>query len=98
MGAKELVSSLFQRWEEEGDPSAFMSALAPDVVWTAKGSTPISGTYHSKDEYMEKCYKPLLGIFRGATKCRVRQILSDGNTVVVEWHGETPLPSGRLYS
>ena len=97
MNAKEFVSSLFRQWEQ-GDSSAFMSALASDVIWTAKGRTPISGTYHGKNEYMEKCYKHLLAVFRGPTSCWIHQVLADGNTVVVEWHGETPLESNQRYS
>ncbi len=43
---------------------------------------------------MEKVYQPLLSVFTGPTKCQVRQIVGEGDTVVVEWHGETPTRSG----
>ena len=91
--AKDFIQRVFQQWEE-GDSASFFAALAPDVVWTAKGTTPISGTVHGKQEYMEKVYQPLLKVFTGPTKCLVRRIVGEGDTVVVEWHGETPTKSG----
>ena len=97
MPAKDVVSKLFDLWEK-GDSSPFFEALAPDVVWIVSGNTPISGTYHGKQVYLEKVYKPLLAVFNGPTKCHVRRILGDGDTVAVEWHGETPTTTGFHYS
>ena len=44
MNAKDFVSMLFDHWEK-GDAAPFFDALASDVIWTAKGTTPISGRY-----------------------------------------------------
>jgi uncharacterized protein len=97
MNAKDFVSMLFDHWEK-GDAAPFFDALASDVIWTAKGTTPISGRYEGKEAYLNRCYKPLQAIFNGPTRCHVNRILSDGETVVVEWHGETPTVSGVLYT
>ena len=97
MSARDFVTQLFECWEK-GDSAPFFDALAADVVWTAKGTTPISGRYEGKDVYLDKCYKPLLKIFSGPTRCQVKRILGDGDTVVVEWHGETPTVSGARYA
>jgi len=97
MTAKDFVAQLFGLWEK-GDSAPFFAALAADVVWTAKGTTPISGRYEGKQAYLDKCYKPLLSIFSGPTACRVTRLLGEGDTVVVEWHGETPTVSGVLYA
>ncbi len=97
MDAKEFVSQIFQEWER-GDSSAFFDALAPDLIWTARGRTAISGTFRGKQVYIDKVYKPLQAFFAGPTACHVKQILADGNTVVVEWHGETPTTTGVNYS
>jgi len=97
MSAKELVSGLFAKWEA-GDSSGFFEAVADDVVWTAIGSTPISGVSHSKKEYMDKTYRPLQAVFAGPTSCKVKRIVAENDTVVVEWHGETPLAKGRVYA
>ena len=97
MTAKDFVEPLFRQWEQ-GDWAPFFDALAPDLIWTARGSTPISGTFHGKQTYLEKVYHPLLSIFAGPTSCRVCRILGDGDTAAVEWHGETPTVSAGLYS
>ncbi len=97
MKAKEVVTNLFAKWEA-GNSSGFFDAVANDVVWTAIGSTPISGVSHSKKEYMDKTYLPLQAVFAGSTSCKVKRVLADGDTVVVEWHGETPLAKGGVYA
>ena len=96
MNAKEFVARLFDRWEH-GDMQAFFNALADDIRWTVSGSTPISGTYTSKAEYVEKVYRPLFDRLTGPTRCRVRQIIAEADTVVVQWHGESPTRSGQPY-
>ena len=97
MNATEVVANVFAKWEA-GDSSAFFTAVADNVTWTAIGTTPISGVSHSKKEYMEKTYSPLQSVFNGPTSCKVKRIVADGNTVVVEWHGETPLARGGVYA
>jgi ketosteroid isomerase-like protein len=97
MAAKQFVTQIFERWQQ-GDSKPFFDALAPDVIWTAKGSTPISGTVKSKAEYFAKIYNPLLSIFAGPTSCQIVRILAEGDIVVVEWRGETPTTSGSTYS
>jgi ketosteroid isomerase-like protein len=93
MNAKAFVTDLFTEWEK-GDSAPFFAALAPDVIWTAIGTTPISGTVHGKDSYLEKIYRPLLKSFLGPTMCRVKRMVAEGDMVVVEWHGETPTTKG----
>jgi len=97
MKAKELVGKIFKQWEE-GDSAPFFAALAPDVIWTAQGTTPISGTFHGKEAYLKEVYQPLLSIFTGPTRCQVKRIIGEGDTVAVEWHGETPTRSFGTYS
>jgi ketosteroid isomerase-like protein len=97
MNAKQIVTQLFAQWEQ-GDSAPFFAALAADLVWTAKGTTPISGTYRGKQAYLDQCYKPLLAVFAGPTGCKVHRIIGDGELVVVEWHGETPTVAGPLYA
>jgi hypothetical protein len=97
MNAKELVTELFAKWEA-GDSSSFFAAVPDDVIWTAIGSTPISGVSHSKKLYMDKTYLPLQKVFAGPTSCKVKRILAENDTVAVEWHGETPLANGGVYA
>ena len=96
MTAKEIVTALFAKWEA-GDSSSFFDSVADNVIWTAIGTTPISGVSHSKKEYLDKTYLPLQAVFGGATSCKVKRILAENDIVAVEWHGETPLAKGGVY-
>jgi ketosteroid isomerase-like protein len=49
----------------------FLAALAEDLVWTATGTSPISGTYHGRDAYIDGIYHPC----RGRPRCRSRGLL-----------------------
>lgn len=60
MSAKEFVTQFFDRWQK-GDSGPFFAALAADLVWTAQGTTPISGRYEGN--------KPISTI---ATSCSSR--------------------------
>ena len=97
MTAKDFAAQLFDRWEK-ADSAPFFAAPAADVVWTVKGTTPISGRHEGKQACLDKCYKPLQSIFSGPTARRVTRTLGEGDTVVVEWHGETPTVSGVPYA
>ena len=97
MDAKQFVTQIFERWQQ-GDSQPFFDALAPNVLWWAKGSTPISGTVRGKADYLAKIYNPLLSIFSGPTKCEIVRILAEDNIVVVEWRGETPTTLGSAYT
>jgi len=96
MDAKETVINLFERWEA-GDSSHFFDAVADNVKWTAIGTTPISGVSHTKADYELHTYGPLQKVFSGATSCKVKRVIAEGDCVVVEWHGETPLLNGGRY-
>ncbi len=98
MSAKEFVAGVFEKWEKGDNAAAFFGALAADVIWTARGTTPISGTVHGKDAYMEKVYQPLKSVFNGPTSCHVRQVFGEGNMVAVEWHGATPNTTDVVYA
>lgn len=82
MTAKNFVAQLFGL-SEKGDSGPFFAALAADLVWTAQGTTPISGRYEGKQAYLDNCYKPLLSIFSGPTRCGMKRILGEGDTMAV---------------
>jgi ketosteroid isomerase-like protein len=52
-----FLRSWFDRLSESGWTSEdFLGALADDLVWTATGTSPISGTYHGRDAYIDGIY------------------------------------------
>jgi ketosteroid isomerase-like protein len=68
---KALVQSSFERWQNcTGGP---FELPASDAEWTIVGSAPLSKTYQSKQEFLDKVIgpssarmaKPLVPIIRG---------------------------------
>jgi uncharacterized protein len=84
--AAEFLSDWFQRLSG-GDWSAeiFLGALADDVVWTATGSSPISGTFHGLREYAEKVYRPLDEHLAVWPKPIVERIVAEGEWGAVQF-------------
>jgi ketosteroid isomerase-like protein len=96
MTAKQFITQLFSRWEL-GDAQGFFNVLAEDLRCTVIGDTPISGTCTSLIEYLEKVYRPLFERFTGPVQCQVKNIIAEGDTVVVQWRGKAPMQSGTPY-
>ena len=87
--AKQFLSEWFDRLEETGwDGSIFLDALADDLTWTATGSSPVSGTYHGKEEYAEKVYRPLDERLASWPRPVVERIIGEGEWATVMFHSE----------
>src|SRR5262245_59779941 len=93
---KKVIKAAFDAWRD-GDGGAFLNLLADDVAWTVIGSTPVSRAYKSKREFVEGAVRPLGEKIEGAIKPAVRDILADGDWVVVQWHGSAMGKNGTPY-
>ena len=76
---------------------AFFNLLAPDVSWTVIGSTPVSRTYPSRDAFLEGAMKPLSGKLAGPIVPTVRDIIAEGDKVVLQWGGRSSGKNGTIY-
>jgi hypothetical protein len=54
---KEIVREGFARWAN--GTGSFFDLLADDVEWTITGSSPISKTYTSRKQFLEKAIAPI---------------------------------------
>jgi len=63
----------------------FLSALSDDIVWTATGTSPVSGTYHGLAEYTEGVYRPLDERLESWPRPTVERIVAEGEWGVVEF-------------
>jgi len=100
MGAaenKKLIQDVFAAWSR-GDGSAFFNVLADDVRWTVIGSCPVSRTYTSKQEFFEGATKPLSAKLAGPIQPTVRNIIAEGDQVVLQWDGKATTKSGKPYN
>ena len=94
---KKLVEDAFAKWSR-GDGGAFFSLLADDVRWTVIGSTPVSRTYTSKRAFQEGAVKPLGTKLTGAIQPSARDIITEGDKVVLQWEGRATGTNGTIYS
>ena len=87
--AKTFLKGWFDRLEKTGwDGPTFLEALADDLSWTATGSSPVSGTYHGKQEYVDEVYEPLDERLASWPKPVVKRIIGEGEWAAVQFDSE----------
>ncbi len=93
---KKLIQDAFTAWAR-GDGNAFFNLLAADVRWTVIGSTAVSRTYPSRDAFVEGAVKPLTAKLAGPIVPTVRDIIAEGDKVVLQWEGRSSAKNGSIY-
>ncbi|MEI9922462.1 MAG: hypothetical protein WDN50_01775 [Bradyrhizobium sp.] len=77
---KQLVQASFDRWGSgEGSP---FDLLIPDVEWVIVGSSPLSKTYHSKQEFIDQVRIPFNARMAKPLVPTVHGIYADGDMVI----------------
>jgi uncharacterized protein len=94
---KRLIQDAFAA-RIRGDNSVFANLLADDVRWTVIGSTVISRTYTSKSAFLGGAVKAMGEKLSGPIQTTVRDIITDGDKVVVQWDGRATGKNGALYN
>ncbi len=93
---RRLVTEAFQRFVA-GDQRPFWDLVADDVRWTVIGSTDISGTFQSKQAFFDNATSKLVSGLDGPLLGSVRNVLADGDHVVVQWESSAPTKNGGRY-
>ncbi|MDC4772635.1 hypothetical protein OFN07_18345 [Acinetobacter baumannii] len=89
------IQNAFELWKN-GQGSVF-DLLSEHVKWTVAGYSPVSGTYKTKQEFIDQAVKPINSFFAKPLKPTVNHIIAQGNNVVVLWDGVAQAKDGRLY-
>lgn len=90
-----LVQKAFDDWRT-GQGGIFQ-LLADDAVWVVAGSSPYSGTYRTREAFMEDAVKPITDKLATPIVPTVRQIVAQGPHVVVHWDGQATAKDGSRY-
>lgn len=93
---REAVSKAFAAWAAGGQ-SFFDDILAPDVVWTIKGSSPSAGVYRGRQELIDRAVKPLSARLAKPIRPTVRHLMAEGDDVIIHWDGEAETRDGKPY-
>lgn len=90
-----LVRAAFAAWRD-GRGSVF-DLLDDDVEWTVSGDSPVSGTYRSRREFMERAVQPITARLASPIVPQVEHVFAHGDQVVVLWHGSATRRDGGEY-
>jgi uncharacterized protein len=92
---KALVQASFDRWRSAtGGP---FELLAADAEWTIVGSSPLSKTYRSKQEFLDEVINPFNARMSTPLVPTVRGIYADGDTVIILFDAEATVRDGKPY-
>lgn len=94
-GNANAVRTAFASWEK-GDSRPFFKLVADDVTWRVIGTTPVSGTYHSKPEFLSAT-AGLFDRFAEPLVAQVKAVHEAGDTVFLQWEGTSQGVNGRPY-
>ncbi|TCQ92528.1 nuclear transport factor 2 family protein [Pseudomonas sp. JUb52] len=91
-----LVERAFANWSA-GRGSLFDDLLSPDVVWTIRGSGPAAGTYHGREDFLERAVRPFAQRLATPVAPQVQGIWAREDQVVVRWKGTATARDGTPY-
>jgi uncharacterized protein len=99
MGAaenKKMVQDMMAAWAR--GQGGFLDLLADDVHWTVIGSTAVSRTYMSKQAFIDGAVKPLGEKISDGIQPTLRDVIAEGDKVVLQWDGRAVGKNGTLYN
>lgn len=91
-----LVERAFANWSA-GRGSLFDDLLSPTVVWTIRGSGPAAGTYHGREDFLQRAVRPFAQRLATPIVPRVDGIWAREDQVVVRWMGTATARDGAPY-
>ena len=92
---KQVVEQAFAKWAQ--GQGTLYDLLAPDAQWTLTGSSPLSKTYTSKQEFIDATVTPLFKRLATPFVPRLRQLYAEGDVVVATFDGASTANDGQPY-
>lgn len=93
---KQTVSEAFDRWAAGGN-TFFTDVLAPDVIWTIKGSGPSAGVFKGRELFVEQAVRPFVSRLSSPVRPVSKQLWADGDHVLIQWDGAGVARDGQAY-
>jgi ketosteroid isomerase-like protein len=92
---KALVRESFDHWRSgSGGP---FELLAPEAEWTITGSSPLSKTYRSRQQFLDEVIHPFNARMAKPLVPDVRGIYADGDTVIIFFDASATAKDGVPY-
>ncbi len=93
---RKLIEDAFGNWVR-GDRAGFNNLLADDLHWTVIGSSPVSGRYNSKREFLEGAGARMSEKLATPIQPTLRHVIADGNMVALVFDGRASGKNGTAY-
>jgi ketosteroid isomerase-like protein len=94
-GNRAIVQASFDRWRSgSGGP---FELLDPAAEWTIVGSSPLSKTYHSRQEFLDNVITPFNARMMIPLVPSVRGIFADAETVIILFDATATAKDGIPY-
>jgi len=94
---KRLVRQLYAELSK-GNTKPFIDCLAEDIRWTVIGTTKFSGTIEGKQNVVNKLFDRVAAQLNGPTKNTIKNLIAEGEYVVVESSGRVVTAAGKPYN
>ncbi len=93
----EKVENLFKNLET-GNSDNFFKHVSDDVSWTVMGTHPLAGTYLNKEDFISHTFRRLNRILEEGVILKVRNILLQDDTAVVEMESISTALNGKPFN
>ena len=93
---RKILEEAIAKWKA-GDGMAIFNLLADDVVWTVIGSTAVSGTYRSRQAFIDGAVTAIGARIDGMVAPEIVDILAVDDTIVLRWDGKGCMRDGAPY-
>ena len=93
---KKIVEDAVAEWRT-GNPEAFYEILDENVNWTVIGSTAVSGTYTSRQAFIDGAVRKIGKRIDGMVVPEIVDILTEGDKLVFRWDGIGKMADGTPY-
>ena len=93
---RKIVEDAVAEWQA-GNPEAFYKILDDDVLWTVIGSTKVSGTYTSRQAFINGAVQKIGNRVVGQVTPEIVDIITEGDRLVFRWDGRGKMADGTPY-
>jgi ketosteroid isomerase-like protein len=94
---KQLIRRLYDELNK-GNMQPFLEHLANEIRWTVIGTTKFSGTITGKQDVIDKLFNRVASQLDGRAVVIIKNIIAEGDHVVVESSGQAITKAGRPYN
>ncbi len=93
---RKIVEDAVAKWQS-GNPEAFYQILDENVNWTVIGTTEVSGTYTSRQDFIDGAVKKIGKRIDGQVTPEIVDIDTEGDRLVFRWDGSGKMADGTPY-